>query len=49
MIDQREIGDADDSRYQEINNRLTHVQLLLNSTTVESKCGASLALPQQGH
>ena len=31
MIDQREIGDADHGRYQNIENRLTHLHLLLNS------------------
>jgi hypothetical protein len=31
MIDQREIGDADHGRYQNIENRLTHLDLLLNS------------------
>jgi len=33
MIDQREVRDADDGRYQDIENRLTHIALLLNSTT----------------
>jgi hypothetical protein len=31
MIDQREIGDADHGRYQNIENRLTHLHLLLKS------------------
>ena len=35
MVDQREIGHADDGRYHNVHNRLTHIVLLLNSAEQE--------------
>jgi hypothetical protein len=43
MIDQREIGHADDGRYQNVKNRLTHIDLLLNSTEHEGNVNSGVA------